>query len=159
MLRQLIVTHDDCPPTDFTTPPWKDALLVTPRHAVRLTRTQALGIMLIKCPAFDTVQGRQLTLEEKFAVAAKPKTGRGKNRHDRAGLADEVEVAVGMEVMVTFNVSTDLDVADRARSYVVEIVLDPREQMSTTTGQVYELQYPPTYVYPRAHAPNQGACA
>jgi len=79
------------------------------------TRTQTLSITLIKCPAVDTVQGRQLTLEEKFAVAAKAKTGRGKNRHDRAGLADEVEVAVGMEVMVTFNESTDLDIANGAR--------------------------------------------
>jgi len=64
MLRQLIVTHDDCPVTDFTTSPWKDALLVTPRHAVRMkwnnmtakTHTHTLGITLIKCPAFDTVQ-------------------------------------------------------------------------------------------------------
>jgi len=95
------------------------------------------------------VQGRQLTLEEKFAVAAKPKTGRGKNHHDRAGLADEVEVAVGMEVMVTFNVSTDLDVANGAWGHVVEILLNPREQISTTTGQVYELQYPPTYILVR----------
>ena len=121
------------------------------------TRTQTLSITLIKCPAVDTVQGHQLTLEEKFAVAAKAKTGRGKNRHDRAGLADEVEVAVGMEVMVTFNESTDLDIANGARGHVIEIVLDPQEQISTTTGQVHELQYPPTY--PRAHAPNQSACA
>jgi len=34
MLRQFIVTHDDCPPTNFTTPPWKDVLLVTLRHVV-----------------------------------------------------------------------------------------------------------------------------
>ena len=64
MLRQVIVTHNDCPVTDFTTSPWKDALLVTLRHAVRMkwnnmttkTHTHALGITLIKCPAFDTVQ-------------------------------------------------------------------------------------------------------
>jgi len=68
--------------------------------------------MLIKCPAFDTIQGRKLTLEEKFAVVAKPKSGRGRNRREHAKLADEVEIAIGMEVMVTFNVSTDLDVAN-----------------------------------------------
>jgi len=64
MLHQLIVTHDNCPVTNFTTSPWKDALLVTPRHAIRMkwnnmttkTCTHALGITLIKCPAFDTVQ-------------------------------------------------------------------------------------------------------
>jgi len=112
------------------------------------THTQALSIMLIKCPAVDTVQGHQLTLEEKFTVAAKAKTGQGKNHHDRAGLADEVEVAVRMEVMVTFNESTDLDmIANRAWGHVIKIVLNPREQISTTTGQVHELQsYPPIYI-------------
>ncbi|KIM57682.1 hypothetical protein SCLCIDRAFT_1219168 [Scleroderma citrinum Foug A] len=44
------------------------------------TCTHALGLSLILCPAFDTIHGRQLlTLEERFAVAAKPKTGRRKN--------------------------------------------------------------------------------
>ena len=55
MLHQFIVTHNDCPPTNFTTPPWKDVLLVTLRHVVWMkwnsmtTRmhTQALGITLI----------------------------------------------------------------------------------------------------------------
>ena len=83
MLRSLVLTHADCPPTDFTSPPWSEALLVMPRHAVRMkwnsmsakARTQLHGISLINCRAFDTIQGRQLTLEERFAVAAKPKTG------------------------------------------------------------------------------------
>lgn len=47
---------------------------------------------IINCPAFDTIQGRQLTLEKWFAVAATPKTGRGRNRAERASLADEVEI-------------------------------------------------------------------
>jgi len=55
MLHQFIVMHDDCPPTDFTTPPWKDVLLVTLRHVVRMKWNsmtarmcmQALGITLI----------------------------------------------------------------------------------------------------------------
>jgi len=42
-------------------------------------RTQALGQTLINCPAFGTIQGQQLTLEERFTVAAKIKMERGKN--------------------------------------------------------------------------------
>jgi hypothetical protein len=34
LLRSLI-TESSCPPTDFTTPPWNEALLMAPRHAVR----------------------------------------------------------------------------------------------------------------------------
>lgn len=35
LLRSLIVTDSRCPPFDFDSNPWNDAILVTPRHAVR----------------------------------------------------------------------------------------------------------------------------
>ncbi|KAG2109848.1 uncharacterized protein F5147DRAFT_760444 [Suillus discolor] len=38
-----------------------------------------------------------------------------------------IEQAVGLKVIVTFNVETDLDVANGARGEVVEIALDERE--------------------------------
>jgi len=43
----------------------------------------------LNCPVMDTIQGQKLTLEERFAVAAKPKTGQGKNQQEHAGLADD----------------------------------------------------------------------
>ena len=65
-----------------------------------------------------------------FAVAAKPKTGWGRNHCECTGLADEVEiVALGVEVMATFNLFTVLDLANGARG-VVDIVLGPREEVS-----------------------------
>ena len=154
MLRQLVLTNQNCPPTDFTVTPWKEALLVTPRHAVRIQwnrmsikhRTHALRIYLINCPAFDTIQGCQLTLEEKFAVVAKARTGRGRNQREHGGLADEVDITIGMEVMVTFNVSTDLDVANGTRGQVVDIVVDAREEISASNTQTKVLQYPPVYI-------------
>ena len=27
ILRQLVLTHEGCPPTDFASPPWRDTLL------------------------------------------------------------------------------------------------------------------------------------
>jgi len=154
MLRKLILTHKDCPATDFSSPPWNKALLVTPRHVVRMkwnsmsakARAIAAGVSLVNCPASDTVQGQSLTLEERFAVAAKPKTGRGRNHHEWAGLADEVEIAIGMEVMVTFNVATDLDVANGTRGHIVDIVLDTREEVSAIPSQTVQLQHPPIYI-------------
>jgi len=156
-LRELVLSHDRCPVTDFTSEPWSKALLVTPRHAVEMkwnsmcakVHSFAQGLSLINCPAFDTIQGRVLTLEEKFAVAAKPKTGRGRNHHERAGLADEVDIVIGMEVMVTFNISTDLDVANGAHGHIEDIILDAREEMSTLSSLTKVLQYPPLYILVR----------
>ncbi|KAF8424994.1 hypothetical protein L210DRAFT_796205, partial [Boletus edulis BED1] len=34
MLRSLIITDPNCPTTDFTTVPWNNHVLVTPRHSV-----------------------------------------------------------------------------------------------------------------------------
>lgn len=79
-------------------------------------------------------------------MAAKPKTGRGRNHHERAGLADKVEIAIGMEVMVTFNIATDLDVANGARGHIVDIVLDTREEVSAIPSQTVQLQHPPIYI-------------
>ena len=70
-------------------------------------------------------------MEKKFGVAAKPEASRGMNRRERAGCVDEVELTVGMNVMVTFNVSTDLAVANGARRNTVEIILDVREEIKS----------------------------
>ena len=48
-----------------------------------------------------------------------------------------------MEVMVTFNVSTDLDVANGACGEIVDIILNAREEISTSATQTIKLQYPP----------------
>jgi len=153
-LHSLILTDQRCPVTDFTTSPWKDAILVTPRHTVRMqwnyatarSRAARHHISLLSCPAFDSIQGRPLTLQEKFCVAAKRNGNRGHNRQQRAGLPDEVELAIGMEVMVTFNVSMDLDMANSAQGHIVDIVLDPRENRIIGSGECAELRYPPVYM-------------
>ena len=108
--------------------------------------TLTLGGSLIHCPAFDSINSHQLTLEEKFAVAAKPKTRHGRNHHECAGLANKVDIVIGMEVMVTFNISTDLDIANRARGHIIDIILDSHEEMSAVSSHTNKLQYPPLYI-------------
>ena len=79
-------------------------------------KTQSLGVTLIpSCLAFDTVQGRQLNMKERIALATKPKRDSRDRWHEYGRLPDEVALAVGMEVMVTFNVSADLNMANGAR--------------------------------------------
>lgn len=47
-----------------------------------------------------------------------------------------------MEVMVTFNVATDLDLANRVRRHIVNIVLDEREEASDERTHTMPLQHP-----------------
>ena len=82
-LQELVLIDPKCPLTDFSKPPWSEAVLMTPWHTVRIkwnslkaqVMTRSLGLMLITCPAFDTVHGWQLNMDEKYALAMKPKTG------------------------------------------------------------------------------------
>ena len=74
-----------------------------------------------------------------------PNRGSRDRQHEHGGLPDEVELAVGMKVMVTFNVATDLDLVNGAQERIVDIVLDEREEASDGMHTM-QLQYPPLYV-------------
>ena len=121
-LRKLILTDPDCPPTDFNKHPWTDAILITPRHGV-LRHWNAAAVRqecarkkvpLLRCPAEDTTAGRPLTLHERCR-AARTQPKRSKTRQERAGLSNVVELFVGMKMMITYNVMTDMDLANGAR--------------------------------------------
>lgn len=153
LLRSLIITDPRCPKTDFSFPPWSNHVLITPRHAVRrqwnshMARSacQRNGAQLFICRAYDTIHGRPLTLSERFSVATKPRSQRGRC-DERAGLAKEILVAIGMEVMVTFNIDTDLDIANGSRGHITDIILDERETQTSPTQPVIELEYIPAYI-------------
>ncbi|OAX32709.1 hypothetical protein K503DRAFT_805008 [Rhizopogon vinicolor AM-OR11-026] len=51
-----------------------------------------------------------------------------------------------MSMMVTFNVETDLDIANGSRGEITKIVLDERETGFTPTAPIVELAYPPAYI-------------
>ncbi|KAG1783655.1 hypothetical protein EV702DRAFT_1190674 [Suillus placidus] len=104
------------------------------------------GTQLFICAAYDTFQGRPLTLSEQFAVATKKQRKHREKHDERAALANKLELAKGMKVMVTFNVETDLDVANGAHGEIVEIVLDERETAFSPTAPIIELIYPPAYI-------------
>ncbi|KAI0076306.1 hypothetical protein K474DRAFT_1645141 [Panus rudis PR-1116 ss-1] len=154
-LRQLRLTDPRCPATDFTSSPWKDACLVTPRHAVRMHWNEAAsrkhceesGVQLFICPSDDTIRGRPLSMVERYIAASKKsRKGRRGGGNERAGLPDEVRIAKGMKVMVTLNVETDLDIANGTRGEIVDIILDPEEPPLQTSGYIVKLTKPPAYV-------------
>lgn len=135
---------------NFSTQPWADASLITPRHAVRIRWNQAatqkqctdLKTRLFVCPALDMIKGSPLTLEERYALASPPKNGR--RRRDK-GLLESVHLAIGMKVMVTNNLQTDLDITNGARGVVVGIILNP-EEPPLEGGSVVTLKHLPECV-------------
>lgn len=133
---------------------WRDAILVTPRNACRIAWNAAAnrrhcarnGVCLLSFPAEDLVGNRALTMQERWD-ALQSKRGQ-KERYTCNGLPDVVELAIGMEVMVTVNVETELDVANGSRGRVVDIILDRREDPIPAGSPTTEikLRFPPECV-------------
>ncbi|KAF8841682.1 hypothetical protein BDN67DRAFT_966748 [Paxillus ammoniavirescens] len=69
------------------------------------------------------------------------------------GLPNAVELAVGMQVIITFkfNVETDLDVANASRGVLTGIFLDDRESKYSPMEAEVDLEYPPLYVPVELH--------
>ena len=140
MLRNLIIQRkrtDHLPSVpssavDFSTPPWADAALITPRHAVRsLWNEEAVRKLcadckqqLFICVARDTIKGNPLSLAQRYALANRHKTDGRRRRKD---LPESIQLAIGMKVMVTNNLQTDLDITNGARGVITDIILDPDE--------------------------------
>lgn len=81
-------------------------------------------------------------MREKLLIARKKVTDKGR-------LAQRVELAVGMQVMVTLNLATEADLANGSRGTVERIVLDPREPplpVHDTEEGVVRLEYPPVMI-------------
>lgn len=134
---------------------WQDAVLVTPRHAVRrLWNAAALreycranGQRLHKCRPFSTIDGEKLTLRQEFGLVAE-NTKKG-SRGSQKNLDETLELAVGMKIMMTFNVQTEIELANGARGEVVDMVLHADEPEVSPDSREVRLTYPPAYVLVR----------
>ena len=83
-----------------------------------------------------------MTWAKQYMVA-----GRGKNekRRKQKDLASKIELAIGMKVLVTNNIETDLDVTNGARGTLVNIVLHPDEP-PLGDEPIVHLKYLPSYL-------------
>jgi ATP-dependent exoDNAse (exonuclease V) alpha subunit len=81
-------------------------------------------------------------MEERVTIA-------GMKPEATENLTHRIELAIGMLVMVTFNIATEADLANGSRGVIEDIVLDPRERVEMADlddeGVVW-LQYPPAMV-------------
>ncbi|QRV95124.1 Helitron helicase-like domain at N-terminus [Ceratobasidium sp. AG-Ba] len=160
LLDSITLTNPKCRPTDFESEKWLNACLITPRNAVRIrwndacvTRhCQRTGHQLFICPAFDTCvdngSRRPITLYEQYASIknASSKRNPRKGRREKNGLPDEVPIAIGLKIMVTLNVDTNIDVTNGARGEIVGIKLDPNEPRFSDEDSVVSLQRLPAYI-------------
>ncbi|KAM5532632.1 hypothetical protein V8D89_013676, partial [Ganoderma adspersum] len=148
MLRGLVIS--DGSRDEMSQKAWTNASLVTPRHAVRKDwNDDALRRFcaekhrrIFVVVADDSIDGNPLKLPEKYAVVGKTNS---ESRRSKKDLAEELELAIGMKVMVTRNLNTDLDVANGARGEIVKIVLHPQEA-PIGEGAVVKLRFLPAYI-------------
>jgi len=108
------------------------------------------GTQFFICTVYES---NAFTISERFAVATKKKQRNHYEKHnERAALPNKLELAKGMKVMVTFNVETDLDIANGACGEITEIILDEHEIAFSPTAPVVELMYPLAYILVNAVA-------
>ncbi|KAH9960376.1 hypothetical protein BGW80DRAFT_1147660, partial [Lactifluus volemus] len=133
MLRGLVIGRSTSVEHSAVVDPWKNAPLVTPRHGVRIAWNESMtrswcreaGRQLFVCPTEDTITENPLTLKERISLAEhiRDKAKRG----TKLNVPEEVELAIGMEIIVTHNIATDLDITNGARGQIHQIILDEHE--------------------------------
>ena len=150
-VQKLVLTNPECERPDFSTSPWCDATLITPRNATKdLWNAAALerhcwatGNRKYTISAEDTLKetGECPDQKTRLAIAAQ-KDEVTKNLRMR------VELAVGMKAMVVLNIATEADLANGTRGTVEGFVLDPREQRTPPDERgTIHLKYPPPVIY------------
>ena len=147
MINSLTLGVDyDCSP-DFSKDPWREASLVTPRHVVHEQwNDEAIkqhcvltGHRHFLSPAEDKINGRPCSRMEQLVIAAQgPK---------KTQLRRTISLAIGLRVLVTLNINTDLDIANGAKGTIVDIVLHPDEEIDNKNP--VELKYIPAYILVR----------
>lgn len=150
-VQKLVLTNPACDVPDFSTAPWSDATLITPRNATKdLWNTAALerhcrmsGNRKYIISAEDTIKetGEVPDKRTKLAIASL-------KDDETRNIKMRVELAVGMKAMVVLNIATEADLANGTRGTIQGLVLDSREERTVADedGHVH-LRYPPPVIY------------
>jgi len=79
-------------------------------------------------------------------MSVKGTKGRREKVHKHASLSDEVTISVGMNVMVTYNIQTELDIANRSQGEITDIVIDKEDTSFGKKESIITVNQPPAYV-------------
>ncbi|KAF8440268.1 hypothetical protein L210DRAFT_805081, partial [Boletus edulis BED1] len=86
-----------------------------------------------------------VTLSKQFTIAVK--FAKQRSRHDeQAEIPDTVMIAIGMKVMLMYNIETDLNIINGARGEIVKIILDENEKNIFLLETIINLEYLPLYI-------------
>jgi hypothetical protein len=130
-VQKLVLTDKDCDVPHFSTERWSEAILITPRHAVRERWSEAA--LTKHCNSTGNrryivhVEDRMPKSEEDVPLCAHVKMT-GRDDRGAGNLEKIVEIAVGMKVMIVANISTEAYIANGSRGVFEDIFLDPGEQ-------------------------------
>ncbi|KAG8751829.1 hypothetical protein FRC12_012237 [Ceratobasidium sp. 428] len=96
----------------------------------------------------DQGERRPIDIREKYFSMKNAGSSRNprKGRREKNGLPDEVRIAIGMKVMVTLNLNTNIDVTNGARGEIVGIKLDPHEPPFSPFEPQVTLTQLPAYI-------------
>ena len=155
MIADLNLRSSACDTKEMQSDEWRDAVLVTPRHSVRRRWNAAAlcqhcketGRRLYRCRPYSTIDGERLNVRDEFRLASE--NARRKTGGVTKNLDETLELSVGMKVMMTYNVQTELELANGARGEVVDIVLNANEPPIPSNAREATLSFPPTYVLVR----------
>lgn len=114
--------------------PWHNAVLITPRNAVPnkwnelACRRHCLrtGQKLIQSHSYYTRNGKPLDHDLRILLNAGTiggDDGVDVTKSDSGGLSDVVPLAKGISVMVTYNIETELDIANGTRGVIERILI------------------------------------
>jgi PIF1-like helicase len=150
-IQKLVLTNPACEIPDFTTAPWCNATLITPRNATKDLWNSAAVERHCRMSG-----NRKYIISAEDTIKETGETPDKRTKFEIAGLKDEstrslrmrVELAVGMKAMVVLNIATEADLANGTRGTVQGFVLDPREEhtLPDEKGHIH-LRYPPPVIY------------
>lgn len=93
-------------------------------------------------------------------AALRSHSGVAKSATESNELAFSLELAVGMPILITHNLRTDLDITNDTHGVITNIILHPSENLPTHSQQVLRLQNLPLFLLIKlehTHAPRFGS--
>ena len=162
VLRSLVLTLPNMVIPDFDTGPWRDVVLVTPRHGIRqewnntsiAKHCNRTGEQLLVSPLQVDIKGTRPTATEQRAIARHY----GKS-HKRSGaeLQHEVKFTIGMCVFVTRNIDLDRDLSNGTCGVITDVLLHPEEPIASDDEPSIRLRHPPSAVFVRLDKTRAGS--
>jgi hypothetical protein len=127
-IKKLVLSHPVCNLPSFTIPPWDGAVLITPHNGTHALWNEDMlawhcrktGEVHYTLYARDSSKQQPLSRQQWLTIAHM-------KLEKTAHLPNKVELVVGMRTMVLSNLAPSVDLANRSRGIITDIILDPQE--------------------------------